>query len=95
MEVVDEMALRTFDLHPTGDGEGNLTGLADIGLDEMIGFALSRTAMEAWQAAAPQSGLRVLGASGPHVRPRDATGAYSEIAVPRMPFRRDDGSFIE
>ena len=47
VEVVDEMALRTFDLHPAGDAQGNVTGLVEMDVTERVGFALSTVATQA------------------------------------------------
>lgn len=41
VEVADEMSLRTYDLHPVGDPQGDVTGLVDMDVDERVGFALS------------------------------------------------------
>lgn len=95
VEVVDEMALRSFDLHPTGDAQGNITGLIDMDLDERVMWALIQVATVAWRDAESSTGIRFLGGSGPRVRMRDENGAYAQFTIPPMPFRRDDGSWIE
>jgi hypothetical protein len=93
VEVVDEMALRSYDLHPAGDAQGNVTGLVDMDINERVGFALSTVAAQAWRAAENGTGIRWLGGSGPSVRWLDETGAYAEVTLPRMPSRRDDGKY--
>lgn len=94
VEVVDEMALRTFDLHPTGDGEGNLTGLADMDVNERVGFALSVIFGQAARAMEAQTGVKFMGGTGPMVRWVDATGNYTEMPfLGPLPQRRDDGSY--
>lgn len=95
VEVVDEMALRTFDLHAMGDGEGNTVGLVDMDVNERVGFALSQVMHEAIRSRAAEIGVRSLGSSGPNVRYLDDDGQYSEFTLPKMPTRRDDGTFDE
>lgn len=92
VEVVDEMALRSFDLHPTGDGEGNMTGLIDMDINQRTSFAVNRIIMEALQAAEEQIGIRWL-SGGYGVRPVDDANMYTKITLDAMPNRNDDGSY--
>lgn len=93
VEVVDELALRTFDLHTAGDADGNTTGLVDMGVNKRVGFALSSIAAQAWRAAEAQTGIHWMGGSGPSVRYLDEDGNFAEFTMPAMPARRDDGSY--
>ena len=93
VEVIDEMALRSFDLHLTGDAKGNVTGLIDMDSNERVSFALGAVATQAWRAAQDATGIRWMGGTMPSVRYLDETGEYVEVTLPRMPNRRDDGSY--
>lgn len=93
VEVVDEMALRSFDLHLAGDAEGNVTGVIDMDSNERVGFALGAVATQAWRAAEDVTGVRWMGGTRPSVRHFDEAGEYVEVTLPRMPNRRDDGRY--
>lgn len=93
VEVVDEVALRSFDLHLAGDAEGRVTGLVEMDSNDRVGSALGTVATQAWRAAENATGIRWIGASGPLVRYLDETGEYVEVMLPRMPNRRDDGRY--
>lgn len=95
VEVVDEMALRSYDLHPAGDAEGNVTGLVDMDINERVGFALSTVATQAWRAAEKSTGIHWMGGTGPSVRWLDESGSYAGMTLPPLPNRRDDGTFDE
>lgn len=71
MEVADEMALRTFDLHPVGNPDGGMTGLRDMDLDALAASAVGQVIAEALRAAQPATGLRWSHTTGPCVRPQD------------------------
>lgn len=91
VEVVDEMALRTFDLHPMGDGEGNMVGLVDMDVNERVGYAISQVMHAALRERAAEIGIQWMGSSGPTVRYLGDDGQYTEMTLPKMPNRRDDG----
>jgi hypothetical protein len=101
VEVVDEIALRSFDLVSLTDGgDGGddhagamrLLGISDNG---RVAAALNQIVFEAWSAAESRTGVRVLGGSGPVVRRTDTTGTcYTELMLPEMPVRGDDGRLL-
>lgn len=96
VEVVDEMALRAFDLHPTGDGEGNITGVVDMDVNERVGWALATIFGQAARAAQERTGIKFMGGTGPMVRWVDETGNYCEMPLlGPLPQRRDDGEYDE
>jgi hypothetical protein len=93
VELVDEDALRAFDLHATADEQGNFTGLLDMDVNERVGWAVSTVFGQAMQAAQARTGIKWLAGSGPTVRLVDESGNYREKTYPPMPQRRDDGSY--
>lgn len=95
VEVVDEMALRTFDLHAMNDEKGEFAGLVEMDDNERVQWALSFLAIQAWNAAEPSTGVRFIGGSGPAVRYLNADGRYEELNLPSFPVRRDDGELAE
>ena len=94
-EITDEMALRSFDLHPVSDGQGGVSGLSEMSDHERVGLALSTVAHAAWSQAEGQMGPRVLAATGPLVRELDGHGYWAELKLPRMSRQRDDGTYAE
>lgn len=94
VEVVDEDALRAFDLHPTADENGELTGVLDMDVNERAAFVIGRVMIEAMQAAEGMTGVRWR-SGRPQVRVVDETGNYQEMTSPAMAQRRDDGEYDE
>lgn len=96
VELVDEMALRTFDLHHASDAEGNITGFVDMDINERVGLALSAVFGQAARAAQAQTGIKMIAGTGPIVRWVDETGNYIEMPfLGPLPQRRDDGTYDE
>lgn len=93
IEVVDEMALRTHDLHALNDEDGNFQGLVDMDDNERVQWALTFIAQQAWQAATPSTGVKFVGGGVAMVRPVVPPDGhyYLPITLPGFPVRGDEG----
>lgn len=95
VEVVDEMALRTYDLHAQQDQDGNFEGLVQMDDNERVQWALTFVASHAWQAATASTGVKVLGGGVVQVRYVTEDGRhYMPWTLPRWPVRGNDGELL-
>lgn len=84
VQVTNEQALRVFDLMESEGPNGEL-GVIDASLEDRLSLALSRIFGDACRQMEAQTGIRLLGSTGPCVRPRDEDGNYVSFPLPFYP----------
>lgn len=65
VEVVDEVKLRAFGLEVLHGEDGEVEGVVDFPLDQLVGLRLMRVAEKAWAEMADELGVRHIGGGWP------------------------------